>query len=383
MGGRFLDYMAQGAAADRPDAVDMPSRIAPGSCAIYYATDTDVFNFFNADSESWTELNIAALGTPQFQTLADVDWTTPPTDGQTFKWDAASSKIVPITIPAGMDAEQVQDIIGATVINGTGITVDYDDAAGTVEITSNVTQYTDENAMDIIASMIAAGVQTGISIVYDDTLNSLSFAVATQYSDADADARIAAASVGDLNDVDTTTTAPVEGDTLVWRTSQFVPEAPSGGGGGGNPWTLAGSWSWSVNVAQVDFTGLGAFSELLIVVRKLAGSTNSVPNLQLSTDNGVSFHAGSTDYELVQATGVITTATSVALNTTGSTAPRSAVASVEGINLNGVPKTIDKISKDDGGSAMFVGSLAPVDAIRIAATSPGSFTAGDIYVLGR
>ena len=47
------------------------------------------------------------------------------------------------------------------------------------------------------------------------------------YTDARADARIAAASVDALSDVDTTTVAPISGDALVWDGTNFVPSAVS------------------------------------------------------------------------------------------------------------------------------------------------------------
>ncbi len=52
------------------------------------------------------------------------------------------------------------------------------------------------------------------------------------YTNARADARIAAASIDDLSDVDTTTTAPITGQALVWDGSQWEPGTVSGGGGG-------------------------------------------------------------------------------------------------------------------------------------------------------
>ncbi len=145
MGGRLLDYIAQGVAASRPLAADMPARIAVGGASIYYSTDTQVLNFFNAATVAWDQFIIAT----------------------------------------SLTTEEVQDIVGALIINGAGITVDYNDAAGTIEISSNVTQYTDENAMDIVAAMIALGTHIGITIFYDDATNSLSFtgSTVTQYTD--------------------------------------------------------------------------------------------------------------------------------------------------------------------------------------------------------
>jgi hypothetical protein len=50
MGGRLLDYIAQGDAADIPLAADMPARIAVGAASIYYEQDTGNFRFFNAST---------------------------------------------------------------------------------------------------------------------------------------------------------------------------------------------------------------------------------------------------------------------------------------------------------------------------------------------
>ena len=55
------------------------------------------------------------------------------------------------------------------------------------------------------------------------------------YTDGRVDTRIAATSINALNDVDTTTTAPTNGQALVWNstTSQWAPGTVSGGGGSG------------------------------------------------------------------------------------------------------------------------------------------------------
>jgi trimeric autotransporter adhesin len=62
------------------------------------------------------------------------------------------------------------------------------------------------------------------------------------FTDAKADARIAAASIDDLSDVDTSTVAPTDGQALVWdnANSKWEPGTISGGGGS-SPWTTSGS----------------------------------------------------------------------------------------------------------------------------------------------
>jgi hypothetical protein len=57
------------------------------------------------------------------------------------------------------------------------------------------------------------------------------------YTDAAVDARIAAASIDDLSDVDTSTVAPTDGQALIWdnTASKWEP-----GDAGGSPWTTSG-----------------------------------------------------------------------------------------------------------------------------------------------
>lgn len=183
MGGRLLDYIAQGAAAFRPDPALQLSLIAEGAGSIYYAWDTHVMSFFNADTESWDELDLEVL-TGEFSALSDVDFSTPPTDGQFISWNDTTHKLVPVDAPAGMTTEMAQDIVGAMVIAGTGITVDYNDGTGTIEIISNVTQYTDEKAQDAAAALLNAGTHVGISLNYNDAGDALSITnLVSQYTD--------------------------------------------------------------------------------------------------------------------------------------------------------------------------------------------------------
>jgi hypothetical protein len=71
----------------------------------------------------------------------------------------------------GVTPEEVQDIVGSFIVQGTGTSIVYDDVANTLTISSTITQYTDELAQDAIASLIQNG--TGITWVYNDSLNTL------------------------------------------------------------------------------------------------------------------------------------------------------------------------------------------------------------------
>lgn len=80
-----------------------------------------------------------------------------------------------------MTTEQVQDVVGAMVLGGAGITATYDDVAGTHTIATTITQYTDEQVDDRVAALIVAG--ANISKTYDDVANTLTLAVTGAFVD--------------------------------------------------------------------------------------------------------------------------------------------------------------------------------------------------------
>ena len=212
MGGRLVDWLGQGAAVDRPAAASVAGLTNSQGAAIYFANDTKILSFYDHTGPSWFDVDITAVSAISFQTLPDVDWSTPPTDGQLFVWDTALSKLKPITLPS-LDTEDVQDIVGGMFINGTGITASYDDPTGMILIDCTITQYTDELAMDALSVAFAAGTHIGINVNYDDALNKFDFELD--------------ASIDLLTDVDITTTPPVVDDVLKWDGSKFIPGVSS------------------------------------------------------------------------------------------------------------------------------------------------------------
>lgn len=77
-------------------------------------------------------------------------------------------------------AEQVQDVVAAMIAAGvqSNITISYDDVAGTLSFSVGAT-YSDEQAQDAVAAAIAAGTHQNVTVVYDDVNNKLSFQVAS------------------------------------------------------------------------------------------------------------------------------------------------------------------------------------------------------------
>jgi hypothetical protein len=97
---------------------------------------------------------------------------------------------------------------------GTGITI----TSG--QIATTITQYTDELAQDASASLLTSGSHTGISYSYVDGSNKI-----------DSTVSLSGFSINALSDVDTATTAPTNGQALVWESasSQWKPGTVSGG----------------------------------------------------------------------------------------------------------------------------------------------------------
>lgn len=93
----------------------------------------------------------------------------------------------------GYTDEQARDAIAAMLAAGTqtGITFNYDDVNDSLSATvtggtGGGATYTDEQAQDAVAAMIAAGTQSGISFAYNDANNSLSATVTPPTGSGDA-----------------------------------------------------------------------------------------------------------------------------------------------------------------------------------------------------
>ena len=102
------------------------------------------------------------------------------------------------TVPASYSNEEAQDAVAAMIAAGShvGITFAYNDATNSLSATAAGT-YTDEAAQDAIVSMLSAGTHSGISFTYNDVANSLSATVPASYTDEQAqDATAAALAAG-------------------------------------------------------------------------------------------------------------------------------------------------------------------------------------------
>jgi hypothetical protein len=78
-------------------------------------------------------------------------------------------------------AELIRDTIGTALVAGTGITLTVNDPGDTITIASTG-GYTDEQAQDAFAALIAAGTHSGISFSYNDAGNAISATVSASGS---------------------------------------------------------------------------------------------------------------------------------------------------------------------------------------------------------
>jgi hypothetical protein len=71
--------------------------------------------------------------------------------------------------------ESVQDVVGAFVVAGSGITSTYNDVANSLTIASTITQYTDEQSQDAVGNILTDS--SSVDFTYDDVANTITAAV--------------------------------------------------------------------------------------------------------------------------------------------------------------------------------------------------------------
>ncbi len=156
-----------------------------------------------------TTLNVATLDVEDLNiTVAKAATTSAATDGAgltfgawssgtipTFTWDHANSRFA---MNKALAANLVGNVTGALTGNA--------DTATALATARNISGVSFDGTADITLNTSAITENTNL-----------------YYTNARADARIAAASIDDLSDVDTTTSAPSSGEILKWDGSNWVP----------------------------------------------------------------------------------------------------------------------------------------------------------------
>lgn len=148
------------------------------------------------------------------------------------------------------------------------------------------------------------------------------------------------------------------------------------------PWALVNSWTFSTNVAQVDFTGLAGYSDVRVLVRNVTMTGSGLRAVRVSTNNGSTFLATSGDYVSVASTGVETASTLINGHVTASTSARSCEVEICGFNLT-APKAVQMQTRVDVRTVIIPTSSA-LNAVRVFDGTGGTnLTGGSIYVYAR
>jgi len=218
---------------------------------LYYTTA-------RADSDADLRISLASINA-----LADVNTTTiTPSEGDALTWDASNSYWAPRNLGGYTDSDFDSDLAskttddlseGSTNLYYTDARADTraqlkidalvgsaPDALNTLnELAAAIND--DSDFSTTITNSIAAKLSssdfnsTADTWIAARTTTYLSEGTNLYYTNTRADARIAAASIDALSDVDITSVAPTNGQALVWDSdnSRFEPGTVSGGGGGG------------------------------------------------------------------------------------------------------------------------------------------------------
>ncbi len=194
------------------------------------------------------DLDYAPLAhTHALDDLSDVD-AAAPTDGQALVWVDANSAWEPGTIVGGggYTQEEIEDFVGAMIVDSTTINATYNDGAGTVTLDVNAGTV-DADTVDgqHAAAFAAAGHNHDLDYADITHNHDLDYAPLTHnhdllYSDInhnhdlDYAALTHTHALDDLSDV--TAPTPADGQALVWSSlnDRWQPGTVAGGGGGGD-----------------------------------------------------------------------------------------------------------------------------------------------------
>jgi len=133
-------------------------------------------------------------------------------------------------------AERVDDQVNTLLTAGSNVTLTYDDAAGslTIDATGGGSTLTDtDDLTEGTTNLYFTDARADARIAAADTDDISEGASNLYYTDARADARIAAASLNDLSNVNSSA-SPSDGQVLAWDNvnSYWTPVAAASGGGG-------------------------------------------------------------------------------------------------------------------------------------------------------
>lgn len=194
--------------------------------------------------------------------------------------------------------------------------------------------------------------------------------------------------LNDLNDVDTASTPPTDGQTLTYNASLGLWIPGAGGGGGGAAWQIISTWDFAIDGALAQrIVDISAYTDIVVVGANVTLSASNWRGGAFSFDGGVSYSVNTGDYTGVSSAGGIAISDpGIFFHATASSAARRWYYRVNGTNL-AAPKSVVSNRADSCGIVGNV-ALAPATHIRISPVNSsgvptGTFTGGKFWVLGR
>ena len=164
-----------------------------GTTATQTLTNKTITGTFNGDVKNGSSTvldvstgaltgTVSGIANHNLSGLADVNYTTTPSNGQILVWDNANGYWEPATqndsdsVAEGSNNlyftdERVDDRVSNLLVAGTGISLSYNDSANSLTITGSA-QYGDEDVLDFLGGGGLVG-GNGIDLSYDDAANTL------------------------------------------------------------------------------------------------------------------------------------------------------------------------------------------------------------------
>lgn len=160
-------------------------------------------------------------------------------------------------------------------------------------------------------------------------------------------------------------------------------DTPAAGGGGA--WELVQTQGGGAG-ATVDFvTNIGNYSELLLVQVLIGYTGSAVTAVQVSVDGGSSWLTVSGSYLSINAAGVESNETEMAMTRTLSGASKTSMLTI--INSNGTTNPKMANNPGDNGSTgnltFRIPTTSVINAIRFLILGSGNFNGGNFYIFGK
>lgn len=171
-----------------------------------------------------------------------------------------------------------------------------------------------------------------------------------------------------------------EGQTMVRGANGWQPAIPPGPGLQ-TRFTKVFDLEITSAMSEVIITEINTYNECLIFCMGVTASVSSFRQMQVSTDNGMTFYNTSGDYVIINPIGSVSNSSACRFHTGNAAGVRWGVLGIQGINAGG-PQMIQFYPGDDQ-LRLFVATDDPINALRISNNAGGNLTGGRLVVLAR